>query len=99
MNTSKPNPHTITPTTVMESEFDEKSLQEIAQMTGGSYFRATNNEKLRSIYKEIDALEKTKISVKEYSKKNEEFYVFALLAFLFLTLEIILRNTLLRKIP
>ncbi|MFW9597855.1 MAG: vWA domain-containing protein [Paludibacter sp.] len=83
----------------MESEFDEKSLQEIAQMTGGSYFRATNNEKLRSIYKEIDALEKTKISVKEYSKKNEEFYVFALLAFLFLTLEIILRNTLLRKIP
>lgn len=53
----------------MESEFDEKSLQEIAQMTGGSYFRATNNEKLRSIYKEIDALEKTKISVKEYSKK------------------------------
>lgn len=83
----------------MESEFDEKSLQEIAQMTGGSYFRATNNEKLRSIYKEIDALEKTKISVKEYSKKNEEFYAFALLAFLFLTLEIILRNTLLRKIP
>jgi Ca-activated chloride channel family protein len=68
-------------------------------MTGGSYFRATNNTKLRSIYQEIDQLEKTKINVKEYSKKNEEFYVFALLAFLFLLTEIVLRNTLLRKIP
>jgi len=84
---------------LMDSEFDEKSLQEIAGMTGGSYFRATNNTKLRSIYQEIDKLEKTKINVKEYSKKNEEFYVFAILAFLFLLAEIILRNTILRKIP
>lgn len=83
----------------MESEFDEKSLQEIAAMTGGSYFRATNNNKLRSIYKEIDQLEKTKINVKEYSKKNEEFYVFALLAFLFVLAEVLLKNTILRKIP
>lgn len=83
----------------MDSEFDEKSLQDIASMTGGSYFRATNNSKLRSIYNEIDQLEKTKINVKEYSKKNEEFYVFALLAFLFLLTEVVLRNTLLRKIP
>ena len=83
----------------MESEFDEKSLQEIAAMTGGSYFRATNNTKLRSIYKEIDQLEKTKINVKEYSKKNEEFYVFALMAFLFALAEVLLRNTILRKIP
>ena len=83
----------------MESEFDEKSLQEIAAMTGGSYFRATNNTKLRSIYKEIDQLEKTKINVKEYSKKNEEFYVFALMAFLFALAELLLRNTILRKIP
>lgn len=83
----------------MESEFDEKSLQEIAAMTGGSYFRATNNNKLRSIYKEIDQLEKTKINVKEYSKKNEEFYIFALLAFLFVLAEVLLKNTILRKIP
>lgn len=83
----------------MDSEFDEKSLQEIAAMTGGSYFRATNNNKLRSIYQEIDKLEKTKINVKEYSKKNEEFYVFALLAFIFAFSEVLLRNTLLRKIP
>lgn len=83
----------------MESEFDEKSLKEIASMTGGAYFRATNNDKLRSIYKEIDTMEKTKISVREYSKKSEEFYIFALLAFLFIAIEMIIKNTLLRKIP
>lgn len=84
---------------LMDSEFDEKSLQEIAAMTGGNYFRATNNDKLRSIYQEIDKLEKTKINVKEYSKKNEEYYLFALAALLFLILEVILRNTVLRRIP
>lgn len=83
----------------MDSEFDEKSLKDIASMTGGAYFRATNNDKLRSIYKEIDTMEKTKISVKEYSKKSEEFYLFALLAFIFVAVEMIIRNTLLRKIP
>ncbi len=83
----------------MESEFDEKSLQDIAELTGGQYFRATDNSKLRKIYQEIDQLEKTKISVKEYSKKNEEFFIFSLLAFLFLLSEIVLRNTVLRKIP
>ncbi|MBP6609507.1 MAG: VWA domain-containing protein [Paludibacter sp.] len=83
----------------MDSEFDEKSLQEIAAMTGGNYFRATNNNKLRSIYQEIDKLEKTKINVKEFSKKNEEFYLFALLAFIFVFAEVLIRNTILRKIP
>ena len=84
---------------LMDSEFDEKSLQEIATMTGGQYFRATNNSKLRNIYQEIDKLEKTKINVREYSKKNEEFYVFALIAFLLMLLEILLRNTFLKRIP
>ena len=83
----------------MESEFDEKSLQDIASMTGGQYFRATDNSKLRSIYQEIDQLEKTKISVREYSKKNEQFYVFSLFAFLLLVSEVLLRNTILRRIP
>lgn len=83
----------------MDSEFDEKSLQEIAAMTGGQYFRATDNNKLRRIYQDIDKLEKTKISVKEYSKKNEQFFLFSLLAFLLLLAEVLLRNTVLRKIP
>ncbi|HEY5592340.1 MAG TPA: VWA domain-containing protein [Paludibacter sp.] len=83
----------------MQSEFDEKSLQEIATMTGGKYFRATDNTKLRRIYQEIDQLEKTKISVREYSKKKEQFFLFSLLAFVFLISEVLLRNTILRKIP
>jgi Ca-activated chloride channel family protein len=84
---------------LMDSEFDEKTLKDIATMTGGHYFRATDNSKLRNIYQEIDQMEKTKISVREYSKKNEEFYLFALGAFILLLLEILLRNTLLRKVP
>ena len=83
----------------MQSEFDEKSLQNIANTTGGKYFRATDNSKLRRIYQEIDQLEKTKTNVKEFSKKSEQFYVFSLLAFLFFGLEVLLRNTFFRRIP
>lgn len=83
----------------MDSEFDEKSLQDIAAMTAGQYFRATDNAKLRNVYQEIDKLEKTKINVREYNKKNEEFYVFALIAFVLLLAELLLRNTFLKRIP
>lgn len=83
----------------IESMFDERPLQEIASMTGGKYFRATNNEKLRSIYQEIDQMEKTKINVKEYSKKYEQYFIFALAGLILLMAEILLRNTYLRKLP
>ena len=84
---------------LMESEFDEQTLKDIANITGGKYFRATDNLRLRNIYQEIYQLEKTKIRVREYSKKNEMFYIFALAAFVCLISEIIIRNTVLRKIP
>jgi Ca-activated chloride channel family protein len=74
-------------------------MQEIADITGGQYFRATNKNKLRDIYEEIDAMEKTKIEVREYSRRSEEFLPFALLALAFLLTEILLRNTLLRSLP
>jgi len=83
----------------MESEFDEKSLKDIAAMTGGKYFRATDNAKLRNIYQEIDQMEKTKINVREFNKKNEEFYLFSLAALILLIIEVLLRNTVFRKIP
>ena len=83
----------------MQSEFDAKSLQQIAGMTGGKYYNATDNTKLRRIYQDIDKLEKTKISVQQYSKKEEQFYLFGLLALFFLALEILFRNTIFRKIP
>ncbi len=80
-------------------EIDEATLQQIAQTTGGEYFRATDKEKLSKIFDEIDQLEKTKISVKEFSTKEEEYRVWALVAFALLCLEFLLRNTLLRNIP
>lgn len=83
----------------VEVEIDEDVLTQIADMTGGKYFRATNNRKLKQIYAEIDEMEKSKIDVKEYSKKNEEYLGFALLAGLILLVEILLRNTILRNIP
>jgi Ca-activated chloride channel family protein len=80
-------------------EIDEETLQQIADDTGGEYFRATDNEKLRQIYEQIDQLEKSKIEVKEFSQKDEEFFIFVLIAGLLLLTDIILRNTLLRQIP
>ncbi|WP_020532683.1 vWA domain-containing protein [Flexithrix dorotheae] len=83
----------------VEVEIDEDALQKIAEMTGGKYFRATDNESLKKIYEEIDQLEKSKIDVTEFSKKKEEFLPFALLAAILLFMEITLRNTVLRTIP
>ena len=78
---------------------DEELLQKIADNTGGKYFRATNNKTLEEIYAEIDQLEKSKIEVTEYRKKTERFLPFALLAAIFVLLELLLRNTLFRSIP
>ena len=80
-------------------EIDEATLKQIASTTGGQYFRATDNASLKEIYSEIDQMEKTKISVQEYSKKQEEYKNWALLVFALLLVEILLRNTLLRNIP
>ena len=78
---------------------DEKTLTEIAGTTDGNYFRATSNSKLKEVYEEIDKLEKTKLNVKEYSKRDEEYHWFALAAFLCVLLEVLLRNSVLKKIP
>jgi Ca-activated chloride channel homolog len=83
----------------MPVEIDEGILTQIANMTDGKYFRATNNEKLRQIYHEIDKMEKSKIDVKEFRKKKEDYLPFAMLAGLLLMFEIVLRNSVLRKIP
>jgi Ca-activated chloride channel family protein len=80
-------------------DIDEPTLTRIAQITGGLYFRATNNAVLKEIYREIDQLEKTKMSVQEYSKKQEEYMLFALAGLIFFLLEILTRYILLRNIP
>ncbi|MDR0983329.1 MAG: VWA domain-containing protein [Culturomica sp.] len=80
-------------------EIDEDVLKQIAVVTGGKYFRATDNEKLTQIYNEIDQLEKTKIEVKHFSKRDEHYFIFALAGVLLLITGALLRYTLLRKIP
>jgi Ca-activated chloride channel family protein len=78
-------------------EIDEKLLQEIADATGGKYFRATDNEKLEAIYDEINKLEKTEIEEFKYYKYEEKFRPWVLLAGALLILEWLFRNTLFRS--
>lgn len=80
-------------------KIDEDLLRKIATTTGGEYFRATDNETLEAVYAQIDKLEKTKIEKKEYSKKTEEYWRYAILALALLLGELILRQTLLRTVP
>lgn len=83
----------------MEVEIDEEVLQQIATGTKGEYFRATNNQKLKSIYQQIDEMEKSKIEVKKYSEKSEEYLGFALIAGFLLLLEVLAKSTIMRGIP
>lgn len=80
-------------------EIDEATLRSIADITNGKYYRATSKESLGEIYAEIDKLERTILHAKQFSAYNEEYHIFALIALVALLLEIILRNTVLRKIP
>jgi Ca-activated chloride channel family protein len=76
---------------------DEKLLKEIAKRTDGQYFRATDNQKLAEIYKEIDQLEKTKLQELRFYTYDEKFDVFALWALGLLFVEVLLRYTLLKS--
>jgi Ca-activated chloride channel family protein len=78
-------------------EIDEKLLEEIADVTGGQYFRANNNNKLEAIYEEINKLEKTEVEEFKYYKYEEKFRSFVLLAGILLLVEWLLRNTLFRS--
>ena len=80
-------------------EIDETTLRNIASKTGGEYFRATDKGALKDIFEEIDKLEKTKLSVTQFNKKEDVFMPWILLVFLLLCADIILRNTILKNIP
>ncbi|MCM1079980.1 MAG: VWA domain-containing protein [Bacteroidales bacterium] len=80
-------------------EIDTKTLAEIAEKTDGNFYRATNNSELNQIYKDIDKLERSKLSVKKFSKRYEAFQPFAIAAMLSLLLEVLLRLTYFRRIP
>ncbi len=83
----------------MDVVIDEKTMTQIADMTGGKYFRATDNDKLKEVYKEIDRLEKTIFEEKNYTNKSEHFLPFAIMAAILLIAEFLLKNTILKSIP
>ncbi|MFC2134669.1 VWA domain-containing protein [Bacteroidota bacterium] len=80
-------------------EIDEEVLQQVAGITGGQYFRATDNRKLQEIYREIDKLEKTRVEVTSYRNAKELFYFWVGAGLILLLLELILTRTYLRKLP
>jgi Ca-activated chloride channel family protein len=83
----------------MPVSIDEPLLQQMAESTGGKYFRATNKEKLRDIYSEIDKLEKTKVEIQENARLHEDYVPFGLLALFLLALDGLLRLTWFRTLP
>ncbi len=84
---------------LQDVEIDEDLLRQIALMTGGKYFRATDNRGLAKIYSEIDRMEKSKITEKDYTEKSEEFLPFAIAASILILLELTLKNTILKTVP
>jgi Ca-activated chloride channel homolog len=84
---------------MIEVKIDEDLLRQVSNLTDGKYFRATSNEKLKTVYDEIDQMEKTKIDVTEYKRKIDEFKPLAVLALLLLLLEVLLRHTVFRTMP
>jgi Ca-activated chloride channel family protein len=82
----------------MAVEIDEAILKDIAKLTDGKYFRATDNEKLKQVYSEIDKLEKSRIDTRQFKLKEEKFRIPAIIAFCLILLEVILRNTLFKNL-
>ena len=82
-----------------EVDIDENTLKEISNLTGGKYFRATDLESLKSIYKQIDQMEKSEVKVLDHSEYTELFHYFLIPGILLLLTEIILSNSILRRIP
>ncbi len=83
----------------MPVDIDEKTLTEIASMTGGKYFRAEDTEGLRKVYDEIDEMEKYLINVQNVTRRQELFHWFAFGALALVLIELLLRRTWLRSIP
>jgi Ca-activated chloride channel family protein len=79
-------------------QIDEEILRDIADKTGGVYFRATDNDKLAQVYREIDQLEKSKIDVIQFSRKNEKYLLPALIAMTLIFIEFLMRQTILKNL-
>ncbi|OGU58353.1 MAG: aerotolerance regulator BatA [Ignavibacteria bacterium GWF2_33_9] len=80
-------------------QIDENMLKKIASLTGGNYFRATNSKSLEEIYNEINSMEKTKIDVAYFTKKTEEYLIFALFGSAFIVISVILKYSIFARLP
>ncbi len=80
-------------------DIDEKVLTEVAKLTGGNYYRATDNRTLKAIYREIDQLERSKIEVTSYRRYADLYGSWLAVGIIFLAMELILKNFILRQIP
>ena len=80
-------------------DIDEDTLNKISEMTDAKYFRATDMESLKDIYEQIDKLEKSEIRVLDHSEYSELFHYFLIPGLLLLLTEIIISNSVLRRIP
>lgn len=85
--------------TSMETKIDEAALQNISSLTGGKFFRATDSRTLRRVFEEIDSLEKSKINVNNFTQTKEDFMPWVIIALCALTLQLLIRYTVLRRIP
>lgn len=85
--------------TTIETKIDETTLRNIANTTGGKFFRATNRRMLQEVFEEIDSLEKTVLDVDRYSRTDEYFMPFVLLSVISFGLMLLLRYLILRRIP
>ncbi|GAB4180445.1 MAG: VWA domain-containing protein [Calditrichia bacterium] len=83
----------------VQVDIDDELLKEIADITGGKYFRATDNTALRQIYKTIDSMEKSKIEIKEFINYKENFVIYVIASIVVLLISLVLENTVLRVIP
>lgn len=86
-------------TTTMETKIDEQSLRQIADLTGGKYFRATDEEMLNDVFEEIDRLEKTVLDVDRFTLTDENFMPWLLVAMCAFCAALLMRYTVLRRIP
>lgn len=83
----------------LRADIDTETLKKIAQTADGNFYRATNTAELKKIYQDIDKLEKTRLSTKNFSKRSEAFMPFALAAVLLLVVDLLLRLTIFKRLP
>lgn len=98
-NGMAPYPLPTGSTVMLPVEIDEPTMNKISNQTGGRYFRAQQNADLSAVYADIDKMERTKFSVKEFSKRSELYEPYALAALIVLLLEILLRYVVLKRLP